>query len=65
MPFILVMCSSRVEIKTPQGQALSVTGNTDGVPSSTTENENQKLVAVQGEEVHPHNESFSKTIDMT
>ncbi|XP_012229785.1 piezo-type mechanosensitive ion channel component isoform X2 [Linepithema humile] len=56
---------SHGEVKTPQGRILSVheTDNADGIPSTTDDNE--RLVAVQGEEVHPLSESFSKTMDMT
>lgn len=59
------LCSSRDEVKTPQGRILSVhaTDNTDGTTSTTDDNE--RLVAIQGEEVHPHNETFSRTMDMT
>lgn len=59
------MRRSRTEIKTPQGRSLSVhaAGDADNIPSTTNEDEN--VVAVQGEEVHPHAESFSKAMDMT
>ncbi|XP_050458271.1 piezo-type mechanosensitive ion channel component isoform X5 [Cataglyphis hispanica] len=55
---------SHVEVKTPQERSLNahVTDDTRDVPSTTDDNE--KLVAVQ-EEMHPHNKSLSKTMDMT
>jgi hypothetical protein len=52
-------------VRTPQGRILSIHGtdDSDGIPSTTDDNE--RLVVVQGEGMHPLNESFSKTMDMT
>lgn len=58
----LMCCSSHVEVKTPQERSLNVTDDTRDVPPTTDDNE--KLVVVQ-EEMHPHNKSLSKTMDMT
>lgn len=59
------MHRSHPEIKTSQGQSLSVHVAGDANSNLPTTNEDEKFVAVQGEEMHPHTESFSKTMDMT
>ncbi|XP_032683429.1 piezo-type mechanosensitive ion channel component isoform X2 [Odontomachus brunneus] len=60
-----VGAESHTEIKTPQERSLSVHAAGDANSTLPTTNEDEKFVAVQGEEVHPHTESFSKAVDIT
>ncbi|EFN75267.1 Protein FAM38B, partial [Harpegnathos saltator] len=60
-----VEAESRAEV-TPQGRSLSVHVAGDSADNTApTINEDEKFVAVQGEEMHPHNEVFTKAMDMT
>ncbi|XP_020278165.1 piezo-type mechanosensitive ion channel component isoform X3 [Pseudomyrmex gracilis] len=52
------------DVKTSQEQSSSV-HPTDNTDVSLVTDDNEKLVVVQGEEMHPYTESFSKAMDMT
>ncbi|XP_043493596.1 piezo-type mechanosensitive ion channel component isoform X2 [Polistes fuscatus] len=56
---------SHIDIKTPKGRNLSIKVATDSQNSAPTLDENEKLVIVQSEEVHPHSENISTAMNMT
>nr|XP_050856683.1 piezo-type mechanosensitive ion channel component isoform X5 [Vespula vulgaris] len=52
-------------IRTPKGQILNINDKTDSQNPAVTVNENEKLVAIQGEEIHPYKENISTTMNLT
>ncbi|XP_043673451.1 piezo-type mechanosensitive ion channel component isoform X7 [Vespula pensylvanica] len=52
-------------IRTPKGQILNINDKTDSQNRAVTVNENEKLVAIQGEEIHPYKENISTTMNLT
>ncbi|XP_046824974.1 piezo-type mechanosensitive ion channel component isoform X4 [Vespa crabro] len=56
---------SHANIKTPKGKILNIKEKTNSQNNAVTVNENEKLVAIQGKEIHPHNENISTTMNMT
>ncbi|KAK2582220.1 hypothetical protein KPH14_004571 [Odynerus spinipes] len=56
---------THMDVKTPKGRRLSIHVTTESQSTIPTVDENEKLVAVQGEEVHPHVENISAAMSMT
>lgn len=59
----LMCCSSHAETKTLQEQSLNVHATDDTRDDPPTTDDNERIVV--REEVQPHNESLSKTMDIT